>query len=65
MLLDSDVLRVIPEDGMDYAMSMERRYPLFITSIVNSLAHVLPLAMIAPSISVIVDRLCLPSAVMR
>lgn len=61
-LLDSEILRVIPDEGMHYAMSTEKRYPLFITSIINSLAHVLALAMIAPSISIIVARLCLPAA---
>ena len=63
MLLDSDILRVIPDNGMHYVMSTEKRYPLFVMSIINSLAHLLPLAMIAPSITIIVVRLCLPSAV--
>ena len=26
MLLDSDILRVIPDNEMNYRMSMERRY---------------------------------------
>ena len=63
MLLDSDILRVIPDDGMHYAMSTEKRYPLFIMSIIHSLAHLLSLAMIAPSITIIVVRLYLPSEV--
>lgn len=63
MLLDSDILRVIPENGLHYAMSMEKRYPLFITSIIKFLAHMLALAVITPPISIIVARLCPPLAV--
>lgn len=53
MLLDSDIMRVIPNDGIHYAKSTERRYPLLV-SIINFPTHVFSLAVV---------RLCPQSAV--
>lgn len=61
MLLDSDIPRVIPDNMMDYAMSIGRRYPSFVTAIIDSLAHAF-LAVLAPAI--IVPRLYPRSVVM-
>lgn len=44
VLLDSDLLRVIPDNESHYAVSMERRYPLVVMSIINFLAHMFALA---------------------